>query len=159
MSARDLAVTAAMDEDTHGDLKEIQRSCAKSAESIFGMAAKRLSSSGGMGGARSANWGGVDSESVDCVIAGVCFRNCDVPCWPKCVGWRMKAITEQDRIAARALAKRLVKELGAMEWHRRGNESECAQRVAEAVNREARNSGLNPLLIKSFMLRLQRGDV
>ena len=71
----------------------------------------------------------------------------------------MKAITEQDRIAARELAKRLVKELGAMEWHRKGNEKECAQRVSEAIQREARNSGLNPLLIKSFMLRLQRGDV
>ena len=71
----------------------------------------------------------------------------------------MKAITEQDRIAARAIAKRLVKELATMEWHRRGNESECAQRVAEAVNREARNSGLSPLLLKSFMLRLQRGEV
>lgn len=71
----------------------------------------------------------------------------------------MKAITEQDRIAAMALAKRLVKELGGMEWHRSGNESECAQRVAEAVNREAINSGLNPLLIKSCMLRLRRGDV
>ena len=71
----------------------------------------------------------------------------------------MKAITEQDRIAARALAKRLVKELGSMEWHRKGNEKECAQRVSETIQREARNSGLNPLLIKSFMLRLQRGDV
>ena len=75
------------------------------------------------------------------------------------MGWGMKPLTEQDRIAARALAKRLVKELGKMEWHRRGNEAECARRVSEAVNREARNSGLNPLLIKSFMLRLQRGDV
>ena len=71
----------------------------------------------------------------------------------------MKAITEQDRIAARALAKRLVKELWAMEWHRKGNEKECAQRVSEAIQREARNSGLNTLLLKSFMLRLQRGDV
>ena len=75
------------------------------------------------------------------------------------MGWLMKQVTEQDRIAARALAKRLVKELGGMEWHRRGNEAECARRVSEAVNREARNSGLNPLLLKSFMLRLQRGDV
>lgn len=69
----------------------------------------------------------------------------------------MKAITEQDRIAARAIAKRLVKELGAMEWHRKGNESECATRVSEAIQREARNSGLNPLLIKSFLYRLSRG--
>ena len=75
------------------------------------------------------------------------------------MGLLMKQATEQDRIAAMALAKRLVKELEDMEWHRCGNESECAQRVTEAVNREARNSGLNPLLIKSFMLRLQRGDV
>lgn len=71
----------------------------------------------------------------------------------------MKPATEKERIAARALAKSLVKELEIMEWHRSGNESECAQRVAEAVNREAINSGLNPLLIKSCMLRLQRGDV
>lgn len=71
----------------------------------------------------------------------------------------MKAITEQDRIAARALAKRLVKELEVMEWHRSGNESECAQRVSEAIQREARNSGLNPLLLKSMMYRLQSGEV
>lgn len=71
----------------------------------------------------------------------------------------MKAITEQDRIAARALAKRLVKELEVMEWHRKGNESECAQRVSEAIQREARNSGLNPLLLKSMIYRLQSGRV
>ena len=71
----------------------------------------------------------------------------------------MKAITEQDRIAARALAKRLVKELGAMEWHRKGNERECAQRVSETIQREARDSGLNTLLLKSCMLRIQRGII
>ena len=71
----------------------------------------------------------------------------------------MNEITEQERIVARRIAKRLVKELEAMEWHRRGNESECAQRVAEAVNREARNSGLNPLLLKSMIYRLRSGRV
>lgn len=71
----------------------------------------------------------------------------------------MKQITERDRIAARALAKKLVADLSKMEWHRRGNEAECARRVSEAVNREARNNGLSPLLIKSFMLRLQDGSV
>ena len=71
----------------------------------------------------------------------------------------MKQITERDRIAARALAKKLVADLSKMEWHRRGNEAECARRVSEAVNREARNNGLSPLLIKSFMLRLQDGRV
>lgn len=71
----------------------------------------------------------------------------------------MKDISEQERIVARLLAKRLVKELGAMEWHRKGNEKECAQRVSDAVNREARSSGLNPLLLKSCMLRIQRGII
>ena len=75
------------------------------------------------------------------------------------MGWGMKQITESDRIAARALAKKLVADLSKMEWHRRGNEAECARRVSEAVNREARNNGLSPLLIKSFMLRLQDGRV
>ena len=75
------------------------------------------------------------------------------------MGWGMKQITERDRIAARLLAKRLVADLSKMEWHRRGNEAECAKRVSEAVNREARNKGLSPLLIKSFMLRLQDGRV
>ena len=71
----------------------------------------------------------------------------------------MRAITYEESIAARHIAKRLVKELGSMEWHRRGNEAECARRVSEAVNREARNNGLNPLLIKSMMYRLQSGEV
>lgn len=73
------------------------------------------------------------------------------------MGWGMKQITESDRIAARALAKKLVADLSKMEWHRRGNEAECARRASEAVNREARNSGLSQLLIKSCMLRIQRG--
>lgn len=90
---------------------------------------------------------------------GVFVGDSAVPGWPECVEWYMNQITEQDRIAARALAKRLVKELGAMEWHRRGNESECAKRVSVAIHREARNSGLNPLLLKSCMLRLQDGRV
>lgn len=71
----------------------------------------------------------------------------------------MKQITEQERIVARLLAKRLVKELVVMEWHRKGNEKECAQRASEAIQREDRNSGLSPLLLKSYMLMLQDGRV
>ncbi len=71
----------------------------------------------------------------------------------------MKQVTEKDRIAARAIAKRLVKELQGMEWHRKGNEKECAMRVSEAIHREARNSGLSPLLLKSMIYRLRSGGV
>lgn len=87
------------------------------------------------------------------------FNDSAFPGWIECVGCNMKTPTEQDRIAARAMAKRLVKELSSMPWHRKGNEKECAKRASEAVNREARNSGLNPLLLKSYMLRLQDGRV
>lgn len=71
----------------------------------------------------------------------------------------MNQISENDRIAARAIAKRLVKEFHGMEWHRKGNEKECAMRVSEAIQRESINSGLNPLLLKSMIYRLQDGRV
>lgn len=66
-------------------------------------------------------------------------------------------IGETERVAARAIAKRILSDLSHQQWHRRGNEKECAMRASEAINREARNSGLSPLLIKSFMLRIQDG--
>ena len=103
--------------------------------------------------------GEFQNEGINRYRDSVCFHESAFPGWHECVGCCMKQITESDRIAARLLAKRLVAELGKMEWHRRGNEAECARRVSEAVNREARNNGLSPLLIKSFMLRLQDGRV
>lgn len=102
---------------------------------------------------------GCGYEGINRYHDRVCFHDIAFPGWSECMGWLMKPATEQDRIAARRIAKRLVAELGKMEWHRRGNEAECARRVSEAVNREARNNGLSPLLIKSFMLRLQDGRV
>ena len=70
----------------------------------------------------------------------------------------MKTATEIELVAARALAKKLIAELNSCDWkHRDKNES--AAIIADAVKREAMNSGLNPLLIKSFMLRIQDGMV
>lgn len=68
-------------------------------------------------------------------------------------------MTEAERIAARALGKALVKELGQMEWHRKGNESECAKRVTEALKRKEAETGIPAIWIKSMMLRIQRGLV
>lgn len=69
----------------------------------------------------------------------------------------MKSPTEMERVAARAVAKRLVEELKAMPWHRTGNAEECSQRTAEAVKRESRKTGISELLLKSNMLRIQDG--
>lgn len=84
-------------------------------------------------------------------------RRCDIPGWPECVGFVMKSPTEMERIAARRIAKALVEELKAMPWHRSGNAEECSQRVAEAVKRESRKTGISEMLLKSNMLRIQDG--
>ena len=64
---------------------------------------------------------------------------------------------EEMLIAARAVAKRLVEELKAMPWHRKGNAEECSQRVSESVQQASRKYGISPLLIKSMMMRIQDG--
>lgn len=82
-------------------------------------------------------------------------RRSDVFGWPECVGCVMKSPTEMERIAARRIAKALVDELKAMPWHRSGNTEECSQRVAEAVKRESRKTGISELILKSTMMRIQ----
>lgn len=67
----------------------------------------------------------------------------------------MKSPTESDRIIARRIAKALVEELKDMPWHRSGNAEECSQRVAEAVKRESRKTGISELILKSTMMRIQ----
>lgn len=42
-----------------------------------------------------------------------------------------------------------------MPWHRSGNAEECSQRVAEAVKRESRKTGISELILKSTMMRIQ----
>ena len=71
------------------------------------------------------------------------------------MGFLMKSPTESDRIIARRIAKALVEELKAMPWHRSGNAEECSQRVAEAVKRESRKTGISELILKSTMMRIQ----
>ena len=67
----------------------------------------------------------------------------------------MKSPTESDRIVARRIAKAMGEELKAMPWHRSGNAEECSQRVAEAVKRESRKTGISELVLKSTMMRIQ----
>jgi len=72
----------------------------------------------------------------------------------------MSSARQQDlqrQIAARAIAKGLVKRLAHAEWHRKGNEAQCAQRASEAILQESRRTGISAVWIKSCMLRIQRG--
>lgn len=96
-------------------------------------------------------------EGADDHFNRASVRRCDIPGWPECVGCVMKSPTEMERVAARAIAKRLVEELRGMPWHRTGNAEECSQRTAEAVKRESRKTGISELLLKSNMLRIQDG--
>ena len=103
--------------------------------------------------------GGWKSERVDCAIDGVCFRNRDVPCWPKCVDWRMKAITEQDRIAARALAKNLIKQFEGMGLQRTGNSQDLIERACSILRKEAANNGISPTVLKWYVSAVRTGEI
>lgn len=70
-----------------------------------------------------------------------------------------KNLSEVERAAARAIGKALVKELSLMEWHRKGNEAECAKRTAEAIARRANESGIPAIWLKSYMVRIQAGSI
>lgn len=82
----------------------------------------------------------------------------------------MKPVSESERVATRAVAKKLVAELREMLGACRApskkptkQEIEAARKSAEvignAVNRECQRTGLNQLWLKSYMYRIQRGEV
>lgn len=71
----------------------------------------------------------------------------------------MKSPTETERIIARRIAKALVDELKAALSGGGLKQEECSQRISAVIHREARNSGLSPLLLKSMIYRLRSGRV
>lgn len=97
----------------------------------------------------------MDCERADDHFNRADIRRCDIPGWSECAGCVMKSPTEMERVAARAIAKRLVEELRVMPWHRSGNAEECSQRTTEAVKRESSKTGISELVLKSTMMRIQ----
>lgn len=71
----------------------------------------------------------------------------------------MKTLTEVERAAARALAKRLLAELTAELEHHNGDHEECAKIVAKCVQRESKKHGIPALWLKSSIMRLQDGRI
>lgn len=53
------------------------------------------------------------------------------------MGWLMKQATEQDRIAARALAKNLIKQFEGMGLQRTGNSQDLIERACSLLRKEA----------------------
>ncbi|APU01259.1 hypothetical protein [Aeromonas phage 51] len=91
--------------------------------------------------------------------AGVYFHHRDVPCWLKCVGWLMKPATEQDRIAARALAKNLIKQFEGMGLQRTGNSQDLIERACSILRKEAANNGISPTVLKWYVSAVRTGEI
>lgn len=87
----------------------------------------------------------------------LCVWDSGVASWAECVGVSMKNMTENERIAARAIAKALLAELRVSLGDAIGNQAECSQRISSAVRRDSVKYGINPLLLKSCLMRLQDG--
>lgn len=69
----------------------------------------------------------------------------------------MRALSETELVAARALAKRLLQELEVELGNHKGNYEECAKIVAKRVQQESRKHGIPALWLKSSIMRIQDG--
>ena len=69
----------------------------------------------------------------------------------------MKPQTEMERIATRRIAKSIIEQADLEGWRKLKDESLVAAKVSQAVARHSSQHGINPLAIKSAMLRIQRG--
>lgn len=101
----------------------------------------------------------MDCEGLDCDIASVCVHHCDAYGWPECVGWNMKPATEQDRIAARALAKNLIKQFDGMGLQRTGNSQDLIERACSLLRKEAANNGISPTVLKWYVSAVRTGEI
>ena len=75
------------------------------------------------------------------------------------MGWRMKAITEQDRIAARALAKNLIKQFEGMGLKRTGNSQDLIEKACSILRKEAANNGISPTVLKWYVSAVRTGEI
>lgn len=87
------------------------------------------------------------------------IRRCDIPGWPECVGCGMNKITEQDRIAARALAKNLIKQFEGMGLQRTGNSQDLIEKACSILRKEAANNGISPTVLKWYVSAVRTGEI
>jgi ribosomal protein L18 len=69
----------------------------------------------------------------------------------------MKPQNEIEKIATRRIAKAIIEQAELEGWRKLKNEADVAAKVGQAVARHASQHGINPLFIKSSLMRLQDG--
>lgn len=103
--------------------------------------------------------GEFQNEGINCYRDRVCFHDTAFPGRPECVGWLMKPVTEQDRIAARALAKNLIKQFEGMGLQRTGNSQDLIERACSILRKEAANNGISPTVLKWYVSAVRTGEI
>ena len=69
---------------------------------------------------------------------------------------KMKQQTEMEKIATRRIAKAIIEQASLEGWIKIKDESEIASRITQAIARHSSSHGINPIFIKSAMMRIQR---
>lgn len=75
------------------------------------------------------------------------------------MGWLMKPVTEQDRIAARALAKNLIKQFEGVGLQHSGNSQELIEKACALLRKEAANNGISPTVLKWYVSAVRTGEI
>jgi hypothetical protein len=71
----------------------------------------------------------------------------------------MRPETEQDRIAARALAKKLIKQFEGMGFQPTGNSQDLIERACSIFRKEAANNGISPIVLKWYVSAVRTGEI
>ena len=71
----------------------------------------------------------------------------------------MNSVSEQDRIAARALAKNLIKQFEGMGLQPAGNSQDLIERACSLLRREAANNGISPTVLKWYVSAVRTGEI
>lgn len=71
----------------------------------------------------------------------------------------MKPLTEQGRIAIRALAKKLIKQFEGMGLQRTGNSQDLIEKTCSVLRKEAENSGISPAVLKWYVSAVRTGKI
>ena len=103
--------------------------------------------------------GEFQNEGSDCYRDRLRFHDSAFPGWLECMGWLMKPVTEQDRIAARALAKNLIKQFEGMSLQRTGNSQDLIEKACSILRKEAANNGISPTVLKWYVSAVRTGEI